>query len=66
MADDERYYILNRNEGVDILHDPERLTENCNTDQIEGRKRVDAMTAEAILTSGDAKGCGHCKPEPQG
>lgn len=63
---DEQYFILNRNDGVDVLHDPERLSEQCNTDQIEGRKRVDPMTAEALILRGDARACGHCKPEPQG
>jgi hypothetical protein len=63
---DEPYFILNVNEGADTLHDPENLTERCNTDQIEGRKRVDGMTAEALLLRGDAAACRHCNPRPEG
>lgn len=60
---DEPEFILNVNDGKDTLHDPAHLTENCNTDQIEGRRRVDPMTAEALLVNGDAVACEHCKPE---
>ena len=63
---DEPYFVLNRNKGVDIIHDPENLTERCNTDQIDGRKSVDAMTAEALIVRGDARACQHCSPRPQG
>lgn len=56
-------YILNVNDGKDTIHDPSRLTENCNTDQIEGRKTIDEMTAEAMVADGSARRCEHCKPE---
>lgn len=59
---DEPSYILNVNDGVDTIHDPRRLTERCNTDQIEGRQSVDEMTAEAMVLHGDAVTCKHCHP----
>lgn len=55
-------YILNIEDGVDVLHRKEGLTESCNTDQIEGRQEVDDETAKALITIGSAKGCLHCKP----
>lgn len=53
-------YILNRKEGRDTIHDPSRLTESCNTDQIESRAKVDEFTAEAMMIRGDAVPCKHC------
>lgn len=60
----EPHFILNENDGKDTLHDPRHLTENCNTDDIENRKTVDEMTAEAMLAGGHAVACQHCKPAP--
>lgn len=61
---DNGEYILNVNEGVDTIHRAAGLTEQCNTDQIEGRKVVDEFTAEALLVRGDAVACKHCGPTP--
>ena len=51
--------ILNVNpDGIDVLHpDP---GEQCNTDDAEGRQRVDARTAAALLARGEARLCEHC------
>lgn len=57
-------YILNQNDGVDTIHDPAHLTENCNTDDIKGRELIDEFTAEAMLHRGDAVACQHCRPGP--
>jgi hypothetical protein len=58
----EPSFILNVNDGADTLHDPRNLSEACNTDDIEGRRTVDEMTAEAMLVRGDAVSCKHCNP----
>lgn len=57
---DEPTFILNVNDGVDTIHDPAHLTESCNTDDIEGRRRIDEFTAAAMLEKGDAVPCQHC------
>lgn len=57
-------FLLNVNDGVDTLHDPRHLSESCNTDDIEGRRSVDEMTAEALLRRGDAVACLHCQSAP--
>lgn len=54
-------FILNQNDGLDTLHDPAHLSERCNTDQIEGRSRVDTGTAFAMLEAGTAVRCQHCQ-----
>lgn len=55
-------WLLNRNEGVDVLHpDP---NESCNTDDAEDRMRVDAATGQAMLESGVAVLCQHCGEAP--
>jgi hypothetical protein len=59
----EPHFVLNRNEGVDTIHDPAHLTERCNTDQIEGRQRIDTLTAAAMLDRGEAVHCQHCNQE---
>lgn len=56
----EPEFILNVNEGVDTIHDPTHLTESCNTDDIEGRKVIDEITAAAMLEKGAAVPCRHC------
>lgn len=57
---EEIYFLLNVNDGKDVIHDPSRLTERCNTDQIEGRQRVDPRTATELVASGQAAICRHC------
>ncbi|MBA2708578.1 MAG: hypothetical protein H0U59_12310 [Gemmatimonadaceae bacterium] len=55
-------YILNRNEGVDVLHrDP---GERCNQDDADGRQTIDAATADALLNAelDPVRRCGHCWP----
>lgn len=59
----EPHFVLNVNGGVDTIHDPRHLSELCNTDQIEGRERVDVLTAAAMLDRGDAVRCQHCTTE---
>lgn len=59
----EPEFILNVNDGKDTLHDPHKLTESCNTDDIKGRKVVDEITAESLYARGDAALCQHCKPD---
>lgn len=55
-------FILNVNEGVDTVHRNPR--EECNTDQAQGRKNVDAKTAAALIASGEARACLHCGLAP--
>lgn len=62
---DEPYFILNRNAGVDVLHD-QFPREICNTDDSEGLEKVDPLTAEALLLGGHARACEHCSPRPEG
>ena len=57
------YYLVNVNDGDDTIHDPENLDERCNTDDAEGKKRVDTFSAAAMLDRGDAVRCRHCMPE---
>ena len=57
---EEREYILNVNDGVDTIHDRQKLQESCNTDDIVGRKVVDEFTAIALVNRGDAVACQHC------
>ena len=54
-------YLLNHNAGVDTLHQ-EHPFEECNTDDAEGLEKVDDETAAALLATGQAKACEHCKP----
>ena len=55
-------YVLNRNpDGDDVLH--RNAGEQCNLDDSEGRQKVDAETAEALLLRGDALLCGHCRSD---
>ena len=56
--------ILNENaNGLDILHRAQGLTEQCNSDDITGRTRVDLLTAQALVSSNRARYCEHCNPE---
>lgn len=55
----EAVFILNVNPGgVDVLHRNPR--EECNTDQVEGRQKVDVRTAAELIAKGIAKPCKHC------
>ena len=54
-------FILNENpEGIDILHRSKGLTEQCNSDDVVDRQKVDAKTAAALIASGQARPCQHC------
>lgn len=57
----EPYYVLNQNEGIDTIH--RNPHEECNTDDADGRQTIDAETADAMLTRGQARRCGHCYEE---
>lgn len=54
-------YLVNHNAGVDTLHQ-EHPFEECNTDDAEGLEKVDDETAAALLSTGGAVACEHCKP----
>ncbi len=57
----EPRYILNQNEGVDILHrDP---GERCNQDDALDKQRIDAKTAATLLMQEQVQTCGHCWPD---
>lgn len=59
----EPYFVLNRNEGVDVVHRNPR--EECNTDDADDRETIDAETADALLARGTARRCGHCYQEEE-
>ena len=52
MIDQELDYFINWNDGTDTIH---------RNDAVE-RAHVDAKTAKAMVESGHAKLCKHCKP----
>lgn len=54
-------FVLNRNEGLDILH-VEHPHEECNTDDAAGLERIDELSAVRMVATGQAKPCSHCKP----
>ncbi len=63
MSDKRRkpYYVLNINDGVDVLHrDPREV---CNVDDAEGRQTIDFATADAMLTTDKVRRCAHCWPD---
>ena len=62
---DEPYFVVNRNQGIDTLHD-QHSREECNLDDAEDLRKVDSMTAEALLVGGHAVACKHCGPRPEG
>lgn len=37
--------------------------ESCNRDDMKGRQTVDPATADALLSMGEARRCGHCYPQ---
>lgn len=54
-------FIVNVNpDSLDVVHDPARFSEECNVDDAKGRQRVDAKTAAALISSGEARLCAHC------
>lgn len=53
-------FIVNRNIGMDVVHRSAGLSEQCNTDSVVDRKKVDARTAAALVASGEARACKHC------
>lgn len=57
----EDRFVLNRNDGVDVLH--RNPSEVCNTDDAIGRQTIDPDTADALLAMGDAIRCRHCYQE---
>ncbi len=60
MADTDAYYVLNVNEGIDILHKNPREQCNSQADEMKGRQTVDAKTVDALLSKDQARRCGHC------
>ena len=55
-------WVLNRNEGLDVLHPDPR--EECNVDDADGRTKVDAATGQAMLVAKSAILCSHCGEAP--
>lgn len=64
MVEETAFKVV-RKDGVDTLH-IEHPHEECNVDDAADVRRIDAMTADAMLARGHARRCEHCKPEPQG
>jgi len=58
---DDLDYIINWNDGTDTIHRNPGF-EECNLDDAVERAHVDAKTARAMVSSGHAKVCQHCKP----
>jgi hypothetical protein len=58
------YFVVNRNAGVDTLHENPR--EECNVDDAEGRATVDPATGAALKASGDIHLCRHCIEQEEG
>ena len=58
----EPRYVLNVNpDEQDVVHrDP---GESCNQDDAKGRLNIDALTADALLSNGEARACQHCMKE---
>lgn len=57
----EPRWVLNHNPGrKGIVHRNPR--EECNLDDALDRMNIDPDTAEALLKTGQADPCGHCKP----
>ena len=57
------YVLINLPEDSEIavLHKAEG-SEMCNRDDIKGRQKIDPLTADALLTRGEARQCRHCYP----
>lgn len=54
-------FLLNTPEGdeqavLHTLHGDER----CNRDDMKGRQKIDAETADALVSLGEARRCEHC------
>lgn len=54
-------FLVNHNSDGDVLH-REHGFEECNLDDSEGLEKVDDETAAALLSTGGAVACEHCKP----
>lgn len=54
----EPYFVLNKNDGIDTLHENPR--EECNVDSATGRTTLDPQTGAALKASGDVRLCRHC------
>lgn len=52
-------FCLNVNDGQDTVHRYPAF-EECNLDDADDRKRVDARTAAALIAKGEAQACEHC------
>lgn len=63
MSTNERV-LLNQPEDSEIavLH-KEHGDERCNRDDMKGRQLIDAETADALRTLGDAIDCDYCFPK---
>ena len=55
---DQPYFVLNQNEGIDTLHRNPR--EECNADDVDGRQVIDTSTAESLMAGGHVRRCKHC------
>ena len=59
LQDPDDYWVVNTNpNGLDIVHRNPR--EECNLDDARGRDVIDAETADALLSIGEARRCEHC------
>lgn len=59
----EEQYLLNINDGTDTVHRVRGLTENCNTDDIVGKQRIDRATANAMVAKDQAVWCQYCSKD---
>ena len=57
-------YILVVHEGVDTLHCHPSF-EECNVDDALIRSHISTRTAAEMLSSGTAKACLFCEPNPE-
>ena len=54
-------YILNQNEGLDVLHRSKGLTERCNVDDAKGKTKVDPLTADGLAAAQELKAAQQAK-----
>lgn len=65
MTDSDDRVLVNFPEDGDgqaVIH-ARHGDERCNRDDMKGRQLVDAETADALLTNGDARYCELCKED---
>ncbi len=55
----DRYTINRNDDGPDVLHYYPSF-EQCNSDEMENRERIDFKTADALLATDQVKRCRHC------